>query len=135
MLWVVGVAAAIAFFAAAQFGIRKLIERLGRKLDREPSRDPDSWAWMLVERHRENPTSFDSDVVYWAWPILLFNGFAIAAAIGGWGWGWVAFGFVFGAFAISVLLARVKYGSSKIRDVRRLLMREPRPRRLVKRDG
>jgi hypothetical protein len=133
VLWVAGVGAAMIFFGVVQIGVRKLIERMGRRLDREPDGDPESWESMIVERHRAEATSFDADIVYWAWPILLFNGFAIAAAIGGWGFGWVVFGFVFGAFALAVLLARIKYGSSKMRDVKRLLMREPRSSRPIRR--
>jgi hypothetical protein len=79
------VALAVGVFVAiqlVQLGVRKGIERAGRRLDGEPTPDPASWRSMIVERHRAEGARFDFAIIYWGWPVLLGSGFGIAASIG-----------------------------------------------------
>jgi hypothetical protein len=125
-LWVAIVIGVFVAVGLAQMGVRRLIDRLGRKVDRQASPNPDSWTAIIVARHRDEASRFDFDMVFWGWPVLLSTGFAIAAAVGGWGVGWSVFGFLFGAFSLAVFLTRIRYGSTRMRDVKRLLRGEAR---------
>ena len=99
--WVVAGVAIFVVIGVVQLGVRKLIERAGRRLDGEPAPNPDSWASMIVERHRTEAARFDFDLIYWGWPVLLGSGFGLAALIGGWGVGWAIFGFLLSVFAFA----------------------------------
>lgn len=60
---------------------------------------------------------------------MLGSGLGLAALLGGWGLGWAILGFLLSVFALATLMARIKYGTAKMRDVKRLMKREPRSHR------
>ena len=106
---------------AAQVGLRRLIRNLeGTRSERSDERD-ESLAGMIVRREREEGARFEADVLFFAWPILLGLGFALVAGLGAWGVGWVAFGALLAMYAALSLLARIRYGKARLKDVRRLM--------------
>ena len=123
--WVVTIVVFLVLYQLELFGLRRWIGQLARRKKSTSLRDAESWADRIVERDRAEGTNFRADVLYYAWPIVLGFGVAIAAAIGGWGIGWVVFCALFGLFALSMLLARIKYGRAGFREIFRLWSRDP----------
>ena len=123
--WVVTIVVFLALYQLELFGLRRWIGHLATRKKSTSLRDAESWADQIVERDRAEGTNFRADVLYYAWPVALGFGVAIAAAIGGWGIGGVILGSLLGLLALSLLLARIKYGRAGFTEVFRLWSRDP----------
>jgi hypothetical protein len=122
-----GVGAAV---FGAQVGVRRLIRNLEGTLAKRPNQSDDSLLAMVVRREREEGVRFEAAVLFFVWPILLGSGFALAAIVAAWGTGWVVLGGLLAVYAVFALLARIRYGNTRLADIRKVVREALRHRRL-----